>query len=168
MRKAKGEPIEMISAAKAAKLLDCTTQWLRDLAKKGYVPKATRGQYPMVATVQGNIRWLKEENARKSKSGAEGRVRDARAAEIERRMAREDREIVALDEAIGAFDDATGAYLQALSGLPARITRNQSERRRIEVVCDAERERLSARFEQVASTLRTGRQATDAGEEDDS
>ncbi len=145
-----------ITTSQAARLLMVSDERVRQLTKAGFVPKAARGRYNLVALVQGYIRFLKDDERRSSKSAADSRVRDARAAEIERRMAREDRKIIALDEAMAAFDQATGLYLQSLSSLPARITRNSAERRRIEAVCDAERQRLSDRFAQSAVTLQTG------------
>lgn len=157
----------MITTAQATKLLMITPQWLRQLAVQGYIPRAVKGAYPLVAVVQGYIKSLKDDEKRSTKTAADNRVRDARAAEIERRMAREDREIITLEEAMASHEDVTGEYLQSISGLPARITRNQSERRRIEVICDAERTRLATRFDKSASALRTGQPAIDADGEDD-
>lgn len=156
-----------ITTSQAARLLMISDERVRQLTKAGFVPRAARGRYNLVALVQGYIRFLKDDERRSSKSAADSRVRDARAAEIERRMAREDRKIIALDEAMAAFDHATGLYLQSLSGLPARMTRNASERRRLEAICDTERERLSHRFAESASALRTGVEAAGAEDEDD-
>lgn len=156
-----------ITTSQAARLLMISDERVRQLTKSGFVPKAARGRYNLVALVQGYIRFLKDDERRTSKSAAESRVKDARAAEIERRMAREDRKIIALEEAMAAFDQATGLYLQSLSGLPARMTRNASERRRLEAICDTERERLSHRFAEDASALRTGIEAAGAEDEDD-
>ncbi|MEL4069581.1 hypothetical protein WKW50_05475 [Ochrobactrum sp. GPK 3] len=158
---------DMITASAAAALLGVTTQWLRMLAANGYVPKAVRGKYPIVAVVQGYVKSLKDDDKRSNKSSSENRVRDARAAEIERRIAREDRKLIVLDEALTAFDEATGHFLQSLSGLPAAITRNLNERRRIETICDAERSRLSVSFSQIASSLETGIDPLEADDEDD-
>jgi hypothetical protein len=156
-----------ISTAQAARLLMVTEDWVRQLSRNGYIAKAARDRYNLVTAVQGYIRFLKDEERRSSKNAADSRVRDARAAEIERRMAREDRKLIMLDEAMDAYDFATGLYLQSLSGLPARMTRNASERRRLDTICDGERQRLADRFAEGASALRTGEAAFDADEEDD-
>ena len=156
-----------ITTAQAAKLLKVTEDWVRQLSRKGYIPKAARGRFNLVAVVHGYIAYRDDEARRTTKGAAESRVRDARAAEIERRMAREDREIIALEEAAWAFDKASGEYLRSMSGLPARITRNPSERRRIEIICDSERARLEARFGEIASSLRAGGEDDAADDEDD-
>lgn len=72
----------LITVAKAAALLMISDQWVRDLGKKGYVPKAVGGMVPLVAAVQGYIRWLKDEERRTSKSAAASQVQQERALEI--------------------------------------------------------------------------------------
>lgn len=129
-----------ITVAQAAKLLMISEDWVWRLAKKGYFTRVSPGRYNLVAVVQGYIRYLKDDERRSSKSAADSRVRDARAAEIERRMAREDRDLIMLDEAIEAYDFATGLFLESISGLPARMTRNAGERRRLEPIVTAGRE----------------------------
>lgn len=161
------EQAGMITMDQAAKLLMVSPEWIRRLCKAGYIPRVAKGKYPLVGVVQGYIKSLKDDEKKASKGASENRVRDARAAEIERRLAREDRKIIALDESLAAYDYATGLYLQSISGLPARMTRNASERRRLEAICDTERQRLATRFAERASSLRTGVDASDAYEEDD-
>lgn len=156
-----------ITTTQAARLLMLSDERVRQLTKSGYVPSLAQGRYNLVAVVQGYIKYLKDDERRSSRSVADNRVRDARAAEIERRMAREDRDLIMLDEAMAAYDFATGLYLTSISGLPARMTRNASERRRLEAICDGERQRLADRFAEGASALRTGEAAVDADDEDD-
>lgn len=157
----------VVSTKVAAEYLALTERRVQQLAAEGWVKPVGRGRWSLVEVIAGYVESIRAENAKKTKSAADSRVRDARAAEIERRMAREDRKIIALDEAMAAFDHATGLYLQSLSGLPARMTRNASERRRLEAICDTERERLSHRFAEGASALRTGVEAAGAEDEDD-
>ena len=156
-----------VSGKTLASVLGLTDRWVRNLEKQGVFSRVGRGQYDLTSCVPAYIEWRVKAEAAKAAQPSGDRVRDARAAEIERRMAREDRDIIALDEAMAAFEDATGAFVQTLSGLPARITRNQGERRRIEVICDGERQRLTTRFEEVSTSLRTGRAIADPGTEDD-
>lgn len=145
-----------IATAQVAKLLQISDEWVRRLTAMGYLPKVARGRYNLVAAVQGYIRFLKEAEQKASKSAAENRVRDARAAEIERRMAREDREIVDLDEAMGCLEDISGLMLATLNSLPAMITRNPTERRRIEDIVRKAQARLVERFAQKMAAFQTG------------
>lgn len=145
-----------VSTESLAKLLMLSTDRIRQLARAGHIARAGHGRFILVTAVQGYIKFLKEAEQRASKSTAENRVRDARAAEIERRMAREDRQIVDLDEAMGTLEDISGLMLAALGSLPAQITRNPSERRRIENIVHAAQERLVNRFAQKMAALQTG------------
>lgn len=156
-----------IDTVTAAALLKITPQWVRQLAAQGWYKPIARDRWNLVEVVQGYIDSLKDENRRSAKSAAESRVRDARAAEIERRLAREDRGLIALDEAVRFVDLISGDFLQSIGGLPARITRVPRERQRIESICDAERLRLSDLYAERRQTLRTGRPAAEADDEDD-
>jgi hypothetical protein len=156
-----------ISAGHLAKLLMLSPERIRQLGKAGHLPRAGRGNYLLVGAVQGYVKYLKEDAQRAGKSAAEDRVRDARAAEIERRMAREDREIVDLDEAIGTLEDISGLMLATLGSLPAMITRNPSERRRIENIVHAAQKRLVERFAQKMAALQTGEEDAVSGDEDE-
>lgn len=160
-------PAGTVTTAQAARLLMVSQDWIRQLVRKGYIPKAARDRFNLVALIQGYVRYRDDQAQQASRSAADSRVRDARAAEIERRMAREDRDIIMLEEAMEAYDFATGLYLESVSGLPARMTRNASERRRLQAICDGERQRLADRFAEGASALRTGSPAADADDEDD-
>lgn len=160
-------PMKHVSGKALAAVLGVTDRWVRDLEKQGVFKREARSQYDLAKCVPAYIEWRLKAEASKQAPPSSDRVRDARAMEIERRMAREDRDIIALDEAMGAFDEATGHYLQSMSGLPAQITRDVSERRRIEAICDAERRRLATRFTEGRTALRTGVTSFDAVDEDD-
>ncbi|MER9937430.1 hypothetical protein [Mesorhizobium sp. M0088] len=148
-------------------MLDLTPVRIDQLVREGHIPKLGRGRYPLEASVHGYIKFLKGTIAGQTKSASSNRAQDARAAEIELRMAREDRRIVDMGEAVAALDKVTGDFLQSIGGLPARITREPRERQRIEAICDAERLRLSDRFAESAQALRSGLPADQADDEDD-
>lgn len=157
----------LIDTSTAAALLKVTPRWIQQLAKDGWIKSAGRGKWSLVGVVQGYIDFLKDENARKTKSASQSAVQEARAEEIRRRIAREDRETIDVAEAVESFERATGEFIQSIAGLPARITRNPRERKRIEAICDAERQRITDRFAEIAHTLSTGIAVADPGDEDD-
>lgn len=120
--------------------------------------------------MQGYITCLKDDSRQASKSASDSRVRDARAREIELRIAREERKLVSLEEASGCLDETIGTFLTMLSGLPAQITNDRRERVRIEAIIDAGRQRIADHFERRVKELRTGikdagRHAVDDDEE---
>ena len=156
-----------LSRKEIATVLNLTRQRIDQLVKEGFIEKSGRSRYPLVASVNGYVRSLKQAMDGQTKRATSNRAQEARAAEIERRMAREDRDIITLAEAIGAVDEVAGEYLQSIGSLPARITRDPRERQRIEAICDAERLRLSDRFVKASRDLRTGGTADEADDEDD-
>lgn len=158
---------DLIDTPAAAAILKITPRRLQQLAAEGWVKAAARGKWALVPLVHGYIDSLKDENGRRTKSAADSRVRDARATEIERRMAIQDRELIELSEALATVDDITGAFLGAVSGLPAQIAKDQRERERITEICDGVRSRLDRRFSESREALRSGRPADQADDEDD-
>lgn len=48
------------TAGTVAKLLDISPRRLQQLHKEGVIPKGSRGKYPLVASVQGYIHYLRE------------------------------------------------------------------------------------------------------------
>lgn len=156
-----------LSRKEIAAVLNLTPQRIDQLVKEGVIEKSGRGRYPLVGSVHAYIRSLKSAMDGQTKRATSNRAQEARAAEIERRMAREDREIITLAEAVASVDEVAGEYLQSIGSLPARITRDPRERQRIEAICDAERLRLSDRFVKASRDLRSGGSADEADDEDD-
>jgi MinD-like ATPase involved in chromosome partitioning or flagellar assembly len=81
-------------------------------------------------------------------------------------MAREDRKIIDLDEAVGCLDDICGLMLSTLNSLPAMITRNPSERRRIEDIIYQAQSRLATKCAEKTKVLVTGQEDTVAEDDD--
>lgn len=134
----------------AARLAKCTPRWINKLVQDGYIPKPARGRYTVLGVVHGRIDSLQDEQRRASKSAADSRVRDARAAEIEQRVAERSGRLIDYDDAIGSFDEALGIIRAELSGLPARVTRDLSLRRKFETEIDEILTRAADRLEQAA------------------
>lgn len=161
-------PLDLsLTIDQVAEVLNLTAGRVRAMTTEGVIAQSGRGRWKLLETIHRYVVFVKDENKHRSKGAAESRVRDARAAEIELRMARTDREIIPIAEALATIDGVTGDYLQSISSLPARITREQNERRRIEAICDEERLRLSDYFSEKSSALRTGIPIAETDEEID-
>lgn len=146
-----------------ADVLGVTTQHLNRLAREGVVGKVRHGVFDVADTVQRHTgHRVAMEAKRTPAEPSANRARDARAAEIELRIAERRRELILQAEALAATDLIAGAYLESIGGLPARLTRDPRERQRIEAICDAERQRLTDAFARVARDLRSGRSADEA------
>lgn len=157
----------MLNADEAGRLLKVTPTYIRQLARQGVLPKASRGLFPLVGLVQGYIDFLRSEDRRSSKSAADSRVRDARAAEIELKMAERRRDLIPQEDAQAAVSALCGMFRQTLNGLPARMTRDLELRTKIEKEVDAALATLARRAREIGTALRTGVDALAADEEDD-
>lgn len=154
-----------VSTESLAKLLMLSTDRIRQLSRAGHIPRAGHGRFVLVAAVQGYIRFLKDDEHRSSRSAAADELRRQKALEIERRMAREDRKIVDLDESMAVLEHIIGLVLATLNSLPAQITRNPTERRRIEDIVFKAQSRLADRCAQKMTAFKAGED--DAVPEDD-
>lgn len=168
MAKAKStENDGIVNAETLGRLLMITDRHVQRLAKEGVFEAKGRGKYPMVPCIHAYIRHLKEENKTQTKVAGDNRLRDARAREVEMRIAKSDRIIIELSEAQDIVDKMTGAFLQSIVGLPAMITRNINERKRIEKICDKVRTKLATRFSEISESVQSGIDVADASVEED-
>lgn len=149
-----------------ARVLGVTVQRLNQLVQSGVVVKLARGKFDLVDTTNRYISNRISNPAEKRTDASMQRARDARADEIELRMAEKRRELIPAVEALEAADMIAGLYLNSIGGLPARLTRNPSERQRIEAICDTERQRLTDKFSNIGRALQAGKPLDQAGAED--
>lgn len=153
----------LISIAQAARLLMISEERIRQLQKQGYIPRLDkRGVVPLVGAVQGYLRYLKDDERRSAKSAADSRVRDARALEIELRIAERARDLIPWEDALADMAELAALVRAELAGLPARLTRSLDERGKIETEIDGVLARLSERAAQKAQSLGAGRRDPDA------
>lgn len=148
----------LIPIGQAARLLMISEERIRQLVKEGHVPRSEkRGYVQLVGTVQGYLRYLKDEERRSSKSAADSRVRDARALEIELRIAERSRELIPVEDALTDMAEFAGLVRSELAGLPARLTRLIDERQKVETEIDALLVRLAQKADEKASALEGSR-----------
>ncbi len=86
MQKAKETQIGFIPARSLGALLGLSLERLRQLARQGVIPTANGGAYPLVASVQGYIRFLRDNPGRTD--GAAAALADAKRREVELRTRR--------------------------------------------------------------------------------
>jgi len=157
----------LISTDQAARLLMVSAERVRQLVKAGYIPRAEKGRVLLVAAVQGYIKFLKEEERRTSKSAADSRVRDARAAEIELRIAEKNRQLVPIEDATTALDMVLASVREEFVGLPARVTRDLDLRRTLEADVNGAFERIAKSLASSGRLLAEGGDLPTAGPADD-
>jgi hypothetical protein len=156
-----------ISAPQLAAFLGVSRAWVNRLVDDGVIARTESRRFHFGETIRAYIAHFKDEDRRSTKVAAESRVRDARAREIELRIATREHKLVDTEEAIAAVDDVIGVLRTGCVGLPARITRDLQLRRKIEQEIDAILDRASDRLEERASALRASGEAAPAFEEVD-
>lgn len=118
---ANAQPIGVI-----AKLLDLSERRVQQLGREGVIPKATRGQYDLVGSVRGYVRYLRDQAA-KAQAGAPDyaaeRARFIRArADLAEMEAEEKRgSVIAAEEVEAAWIAVLAALRTRLLALPDRL-----------------------------------------------
>lgn len=153
----------LITLEQAGRLLMVGTEWVRRLIKEGYIPRPKPGRTTIVGAVQGYIKYLKDAHARTSKTAADSRVRDARAAEIELRNAERRRELIPVEDATAAMDFLVAEVREQLNGLPARVTRDLDLRRKIEAEVYVAQSAIAQALATAAGVARTGAELPHSG-----
>ena len=100
------------------------------------------------------LRWLRSEDRRGQKGEADGRLRDARAREVELRIAEREHRLIDMVEHESVLAEVVGIVTTALDGLPARVTRDLGLRAVIEAEINATLNRGSAVAEARARELK--------------
>jgi hypothetical protein len=157
----------VLSTAKAAEFFGVSDRWIRARAAEGRYKPVRHGRYRLVEMISGWRESHQDEKAKARGTGADNRLRDARAREVEMRIAERDGRLADMDEVLALFDILSGEMVASFEGLPARLTRDVRERQRITEILDAERQRLSDRFAKVRPDPVTGLPVVSASPEND-
>lgn len=147
---------EAITYEIAGRLLMIGPDRVRQLVKAGYITKVKPNHTTIVSAVQGYIRFLKDEDRKDTQKGAAARATDARTREIELRIAERKRDLIPQEDAKAVVAQLTAMVKAEFTGLPARMTRDMAERRRLENEIDASFERIADALESAKSALATG------------
>jgi phage terminase Nu1 subunit (DNA packaging protein) len=159
------EVVEMVSAAKLADIFGCSVVYVGKLTKDGVIARASKGQYPKDECCKKYIAHLKSDERRSTKSAGENRLRDAKAAEVDMRLAERRRELIPMSDADAAISNLCGLFRMEMDGAPAAMTRDMDWRRKIEAKHDEILVRIARRSAAILSALREGRDPADAEEE---
>jgi hypothetical protein len=157
----------MLTVRQAAQLLKMTTERVRQLSRDGWIPKAARGAYPLVASVHGYIEFLRDEARRSNQNIPANRARDARAREIELRIAEREGHLIPTDEALAVMDEIVALCRTELQTIAARSSSDVATRREIEKQSNESLRRISDKLASRSSDVRAGVSAVQADAEDD-
>lgn len=145
-----------VSAVALAGCCDLSKQRVGQLQAEGVFVRNAAGQFDLEQNITRYVRYLRDERRSHSRSAAGERAHQARAREIELRIAREEGELVPIEEVAAGITDILGTYRSELSGVPAASTRDPEVRSAIESNLNGAIERCRARFEAMEGDLRSG------------
>lgn len=147
---------QTITVDQAAALLGRSRRWVYNLVQGGYIEKVSAGAYTVVAVVRGAMAYYEDQITKNQKTAAASRATDARTREIELRIKERSREVIPLEDARAVVGEMAAAVRAEFQGLPARVTRDMQERRRLEQEIDGAFDRLSRRSGEAERALATG------------
>ena len=109
-----------------ARLLDLSERRVQQLSREGVIPKAERGQYDLIGSVRGYVRYLRDQ-ALRAQAGApdyaaeRARFIRARADLAEMEAEEKRRSLIAADEIEGAWIAVLALLRTRLLALPDRL-----------------------------------------------
>ncbi len=148
---------EAIGAGALGRMLDVSAQFLGNLLRDGHIHRAAQhGHYQLEASVRGYVHFLRENRKTTSKTAAAQRLQEARADEVQLRVAERQRELIPIEDAEAALDHLLGTVRAELAGLPARVTRDLPTRRLIDRGLNDALGRMADAFAASSEAARTG------------
>ena len=90
---------QTITVSQAAALLGRSDRWVQGLVKAGYIERANRGEYTLVAVIRGALAYYEDQITKNNKAAAATRASEARTREIELRIQERSRELIAMEDA---------------------------------------------------------------------
>jgi hypothetical protein len=152
----------VVSMAVICQLLMLSRQRIDQLVKDGWIKRHSPGQFLLVETVQGYIRFMRDETRRHNMVAADSRVRDARARDIETRTQQRLGRLVSIELFDEMIDGLCGVVRSEFAGLPAAVTRELPLRRLIERDVNARLRRIAEHALAEAARVATDRGSADA------
>jgi hypothetical protein len=149
----------LITGGEAANVLLLSVARFGDLVREGHIPREAKGQYRLREVVHGYLRFRNDTDRRANKTAADSRVRDARAEEIQLRIGLRSGQLMEHADHVAIVEEFCALVRAEVGGLPARLTRDLTERRRIEAEVYDLFIRLAARAEAMARVGPTRREA---------
>jgi hypothetical protein len=115
-----------------ARVYELNVERIRQLIKEGWIPRGPRGRVNFIQGIRGMDRYRQDQLKRSTERLGDTKIKDARAREIEMRIAQKTGALIEYGEALAICQTLFGALKAELDGLPAGVTRERELRHRIE------------------------------------
>ena len=110
-------PVDQVAA-----LLGVTPRRLQQLANEGWFAVAERGRYPLVGTVQGYIKYLKEGARDQNRGSEQARLARAQAVKVEMENFRRMGELITREQSDSTNQGLVVIVKSSLEGMPGRLS----------------------------------------------
>ncbi|EAV44224.1 hypothetical protein SIAM614_03660 [Roseibium aggregatum IAM 12614] len=147
---------ETVGISVLAEILEVTDRQARNLLSDAGVKPTSRGKWPFAMSVRSILQHARKSREDSELSKAKAREINARARRHELSMAKAERELIPLEDFEVAFDEVLAAMRSEFVGLPARLTRDRTERTRFNGEVHASMARIAAKLKDRADMLRGG------------
>lgn len=147
----------LIPAGQMARLLDLSLERLRQLAAEGWFPRAVAGQYPLVATIQGYVKFLRDAERRSARSKPAADLQAARQREIELRIAEREAKLIEAEDVEAEASRIVATYRDCFAKLGRKITRDRVLAASVDQALSSATSRAERRFAEAIAALRAGR-----------
>lgn len=151
-----------VSIEQFAHMCGVTNRWIQYIIHQGFIQKKARGKLDLVEAMRGWTAYMEHKVTEATKKAAGTEVNRARAREIEQRVAQRAKDLLPTADALAMVDEVIVTYRQEFDGLPAWITRDPRERRRIEKRLDEIHAAANSRLEKRARNLEASNPSDDA------
>ncbi|OWY18254.1 hypothetical protein B6V73_00085 [Thioclava sp. JM3] len=143
-----------LSASEIVEATGRTARWVQHMAAKGYFERRRRGHYSTVSVLGGLSRFYDEQTKAKEVPSTRQRIDEAKAREVEIRIAQRQRELIPQVEAL----DAMGLVVEAAT---AELTKFHMKfrdpvRSLIRAEALASIERINAALRKAKASIETG------------
>lgn len=144
---------QTVAVETIASLFNLTPRRVQQLVVEGVLIREDHGGYPLETNVR---RFVSSLETRLSQNTARDQREGLKQKLLQLEIGKRDRELITLEESMFVTERMAGAFVTALNGLPARITSDARQRRRIEAITDDIRLRLVDQFNEFRDELKTG------------
>jgi hypothetical protein len=140
---------KIVSPTTLAAHLGVSRQYVEKLAADGVIERGPTG-FDQDQSRLKYISWLRDPRRRSARAEAEAELRQLKMTALRLKIEEEQGRLMEHAEHIEILDELVGLVRTELAALPARLTRDLQERRRIERAVDEILHRMADRAEEMA------------------
>jgi hypothetical protein len=139
---------ELITLEQASEIIGISSQWLRELGKRGYVPTPVKGKVASDKIIQAYLKWLQNSSQTRENTAA-SKLQNLRAREIELRIDQKLSELVSIEDFSKSIEIIYKIIHSEMINLPSRATNDIALKQTIKTELDEIFKRTRKRIEEA-------------------